>query len=355
MTRVFWYTVLLVCFVTVEGYCQNLVKNPGFEQQQDNKPEGWEMGEKSWKNGGKASIDAAHFHRGRQSLLLEQIQPIALPAEAKEAPNLLSFIKEKKAAGMVTVTQNIPVEPGKRYNLKFSYKTENLLRENRNDPKQGYAAFLVFIYWMKEPGVPIDGKEGTLWVMNEQENVSDWVESVNKRAHSAGGQPIIAPEGARYANVRFSLSTLAPDIVPKVWIDDVVMEDADAVLASGNDGETAVEQRQVALVNPGFEAGNGNAPTGWKPVGTARVQWVNEPVHSGKHAVVVSDAGMGDFSGWATDIPIKEGRAYKFSGWVKTAKCSARRRFPRPSLRILTGRRWKPVKPRRQTARSPYV
>ncbi|MEI6492652.1 MAG: carbohydrate binding domain-containing protein [Verrucomicrobiota bacterium] len=293
------------------------MKNPGFEQWQDSKPEGWEIGEKSWKNGAKSSLDAAHFHRGQQSLLLEQIRPITLPAESRDAPNLLGFIKEKKAAGEVTVTQNIPVEPGKRYNLKFWYKTENLLRENRNDPKQSYAAFFVFVFWMKEPGVPIGGKEGTLWVLNEQENVPDWTESVNQRAHSAGGQPMIAPEGARYANVRFSLVTMAPDIVPKAWVDDVVVEDADAVVTSGNNGETAAEQRQVKLVNPGFEAGNGDAPTGWKPVGTARVQWVNNPVHSGKRAVEVSDAGMGDFSGWATDIPIKEGRAYKFSGWVK--------------------------------------
>ncbi|GEM_PF-2436480 len=288
----------------------NIVVNQSFEQVDDiGVPIGWELGRPS--NGCEAKIDLATAHSGKNSLLLEQTKAIQLPAGALEAPNLVKFLQDKKAGGFTIASQRVPVEAGKRYNFSFWYKAMGLQRENRDDLKRGYAAFQVHVFWMKDQNKDVDGKDARYWVLNRQVDSPDWAKVSNCHFNSGQDRPAyIAPEGAKFANIRFQLVTVAPEVTPKVWIDDVSLVDADVEDA----GTSTV---QVAIPNPGFEDGEGSSPKGWKTVGASTNKWTGETAHSGEKSVSVSDAGMGDFSGWAVETAVKSNCSYSFSGWIK--------------------------------------
>jgi len=308
---------LLVVILAGVVSAQNLVKDPGFERAETGGVGAWGPLTAAGTNGAVARVDATQGHSGRQCLLLDQTHPLALPDGAIDAPNLVKFMGDKRVGGFVHTEQTVPVEGGRTYNFTFWYKAAGLLRENRDDLKQGYAAFQVFIYWLDNAGKRVAGTDGTLWAMNQQVDGPNWVQAVNSRAHT-GPRAYLAPVGAKAAVIRFALETRAPDVTPKVWIDDVVWQDRDT---AGQ--EVSMERKEVALVNAGFEDADGAAPKGWKPVGSAKAEWVGEPVHGGKKAVAVSDAGMGGFSGWACDVPVVSKCAYAFSGWVKGGEMNA--------------------------------
>ena len=294
---------------------QNVVQDPGFEQGTGTS-EGWNVG--SGKNGAEGHIDSKEFHGGKSSLLLQQAKPLLLPEESKSAPNMLKFIGDKKAGGYVAAVQYVPVQAGKRYNFKLWFKAIGLLRENRDDPKQGYASFMVRINWMKDRTTPVSGKDNSVWVLNQQLDApDDWIPVENSMANRALKQAYLAPADAQFAAISLILSTNAPDVTPKVWVDDVSLADADSAPTGNAGGATSSKQREVQLVNPGFEEADNAGPKGWKPVGTAKTGWVSDPVHSGKRAVSVSDAGLGNFSGWSTDVSVQKDRSYTFSGWIK--------------------------------------
>lgn len=294
-----------------DGLGTAMVQNPGFEKQEEaGGPSGWSVGRAT--NGGSAAATATDLHSGQRALVLSQA-PLALPPEALAAPSLLEYLRANNASGFVLVSQTVPVEEGKSYNLRFWLRTVGLVRENRDDPKAGYAAFQVWIFWMKDPTTAVAGDQGRVWVLNQQTDVADWTEIANSHFNMGPNQPpCIAPAGAKFANIRFQLPTTSPGAAPKAWVDDVRFWDA------GLD-EPPVETSvvPVAVPNPGFEEAEGEAPKGWRPFGSGVTSWVGDAPHAGNRCVSVSDAGMGTFSGWATELPATAGSAYVFSGWVK--------------------------------------
>ncbi len=309
--------LVLLGAIATHGWAQNLVVNPGFEQSNSGKAANWTLSEQSWKNAAAARMDSTEFHSGKQSLLLNQTKPLNLPAGAADAPNFLKFVSDNKVDGFVAVTQAVPVEAGKSYNFSYWYKSSDLVREDRDDPKRGYAAFHVFLDWLKEDGKRVDGKDNLIWVANEQLGSPAWTQVANRLANRALVRPYLAPPGAHLALLRFILTTLAPDVAPKVWIDDVSLTDADAA------PDESGEQHLVPLANASFEEADRDTPKGWKTEGPAKSQWVSEPIHSGKKAVAVSDAGPGAFSGWMKDIPIEKNSSYSLGGWIKSGALEA--------------------------------
>ena len=128
------------------------------------------------------------------------------------------------------MSQYVPVQAGKSYNFRFWYKASGLLAEKRDNPKQGYAAVLVWIFWMKEKGKSVDGDNATKyrWILNEGGDSSEWVEVVNNAFGSYWNmkdKPCTAPAGATFAQLRFQLITNTGVVSPKVWLDDVSFEE----------------------------------------------------------------------------------------------------------------------------------
>ena len=311
MIKFVWRFIGLYAALVTAAVAQNLVQDPGFEKAGTGTAGSWNLQNTTATGGVVVRIDTALAHSGSRSLLLDQTHPLVLPDGATTASNLVRFIQANKTGGSVSADQTVPAEGGKTYNLSFWYKAAGLLRENRDDPKRGYASFQVWVYWLGDGGKRVAGSDGTLWVMNEQVDAPDWVQAVNNRAHT-GPRAYLAPAGTRAAQIRFQLVTCAPDVAPKVWIDDVVFEDRDT---AGQEG--GMERTEIPLANAGFEEADGAGPRGWKPVGSAKTAWVTDPVHGGARAVSVSDAPMAGFSGWALDLPAEKNGAYAFSGWTK--------------------------------------
>ena len=220
--------LLASALAPVSVKAQNLIVNPGFEQD-GAMPVEWKVSGAA--NGATAEIDNKVFHDGKQSLRLDQTSKLTLPPGAKEAESLAKFLMDSKAGGGVLVSQDIPVEEGKSYDFSFWYKAEGLVRENTSDPKQGYAHLVVWIFWMQASNKSVEGENAIKyrWVMNEGVDAPDWVEAVNKGFAYSGrmsGKPCVAPPDARFANIRFMLTTNAPEATPKVWIDDVKFQEA---------------------------------------------------------------------------------------------------------------------------------
>lgn len=312
MQRVKIASLMAAAFAGVAS-AQNLVQDPGFERAETGKAGAWGLLAAAGTNGAVARIDSTQSHSGRQCLLLDQTHPLVLPDGWTDAPNFMKLLSDKHAGGYVIVGQNVPVEAGRRYNFSFWLRTSGLLRENRDDPKSGYAAFKAEIFWQKNASTSVD----KYWVLNQQLDTGDWVKISNTHFNKGPNQPpYIAPDGAKFANIRFSLLVNAPEVVPNVRIDDVVFEDADME-------QSQTTNKQIDVSNSGFENGSGEAPSGWKPIGSAKTAWVSDIVHSGKRAVSVSDAGIGVFSGWATELPLAPDCAYVFSGWIKGGSLAA--------------------------------
>ena len=220
--------LLASALAPVSVRAQNLAVNPGFEQDAV-MPVEWKISGAA--NGATAEIDNKVFHDGKQSLRLDQATKLTLPAGAKEADSLAKFLMDNKVGGSVLVSQNIPVEEGKSYDFSFWYKAEGLVLENTNDQKQGYAHLQVWIFWLQSQDKSVEGENSTKyrWVMNAGVDAPDWVEAVNKGYAFSGrmsGKPCVAPPDARFANIRFVLTTNAPEATPKVWIDDVKFQEA---------------------------------------------------------------------------------------------------------------------------------
>ncbi|MFA6290494.1 MAG: sugar-binding protein [Victivallales bacterium] len=68
--------------------------------------------------------------------------------------------------------------------------------------------------------------------------------------------------------------------------------------------------------NGDFEEGR-QSPEFWTVIGSGKSEWVSEPVHGGKKAISVTDAGNGIFSGWSMNVPVRPDRTYSFGGFIK--------------------------------------
>jgi len=308
-----FFMVVLATLFTSICHAENLVDNPGFEQVAE---DGFPMHWKKWgeANGSEVRPDHTTAHSGKSSLLIVQTKPLALPKEASEAPNLVRYIFGEKLGGDSVLYKEVPVEAEKKYNFSFWFKASGLLRENRDNLKSGYAAFQVWVHWMDDKHQAVGGRDARLWVLNQQVNASDWIKLSNSHANGGGSlfQPYIAPHGARFAKIEFKLITAAPDVTPKVWIDDVSLIDADSE-------ECVFESKltRINIPNAGFEEVTNGEPKGWKSIGSSENALVDNTPHSGKRSVSVANAGQGQFSGWYREFPAKFGSSYTASTWAK--------------------------------------
>ncbi|HAU37430.1 MAG TPA: hypothetical protein DCX07_06890 [Phycisphaerales bacterium] len=186
----------------------NLIVNPGFERGEGGSIEDWNANPRNWKSGAKASIDKAEHHSGDKSLLLEMPQPL-----------------KSGERGFVLVTQDVPVEAGKSYNLRYWYKAQGLVKEDRAHKERGYANLAVWIFWLDKDHKSV-GSPPHSWMSNIQTDAKDWVKVENTRhAQPGDGTPFRAPEGAVMAQIKLQMAVTAPDAAPKVWLDDVEFEE----------------------------------------------------------------------------------------------------------------------------------
>ncbi|MFZ2656023.1 MAG: sugar-binding protein [Victivallales bacterium] len=309
--------ILSLLFSAMTAEADNQVLNPGFENVSDASSADWTIHKEAGRNGGNARIDEKEFHSGKRSLVLEQTHPLDLDDKAMTAPNLLTHLLGNKLDGFVIISQRVPVKAGSSYDFSFWFKSAGLSQEDRSDPKRGYANLGVTVFWLDGKGSSVEDGRKNIWVMNQQADTGQWVESNNRRFAMGGdGTPMLAPAGAVSAMLRFALHTAEKECSPRVWIDDIVFNEVDGTAGIGDRIEESADN---LLPNPGFEEldGKGN-PAGWMPTGSGKKELVDLPVHSEKRAAAVSDTGSGIFSGWSAQVPVEEGKSYCLSGFVKS-------------------------------------
>ena len=229
ITKIFICCFLLAVLATLFTsicHAENLVDNPGFEQEENNFPLNWEKW--SGKNGSEVHYDKSEAHTGNKSMLITQAKALDLPEEAAEAKSLIRYIFKNKLQGESLLYKNVPVMAEKKYYFSFWFKTSGLLRNNIRDKKSGYARFSVWIHWLDDKLQDVGGRDFRAEVANEKLNYTDWIK-LSDDHYKWGGeliQPYMAPPGAKFAQIRFQLVTAAADVTPKVWIDDVSLTEA---------------------------------------------------------------------------------------------------------------------------------
>jgi hypothetical protein len=189
---------------------------------------GWERNVEQAGACSRVATDVARS--GSRSLLLEQRIPLFKPPEEKLQSghfDIIKYFRSINSGGHVLVSQKVPVTPGKYYSLSFWFQTDGLLGESRDVPERGYAHFQVWIFWLDENGKSVKN-DPHAWVMNRGRNAPAWTKSENDRfAQPGGGKPVLCPEGAATAMLRFALNVYEPEITPRVWIDDVKLQEVE--------------------------------------------------------------------------------------------------------------------------------
>jgi hypothetical protein len=199
---------------------KNLLKNGNFEAPFASKStDGWLV--EIQQNGGTAQLTTDLAHSGKQSLLLQQTTPVLFTPEAMKTPKWEDFVSSAnggKGGGHVSVCQAVPVVGGKKYAFRMFVRTEDFQLEKRQPGEgRGYIALASYVFW-QVPGKP----GGTVSVASVRQTSADWLSFYNTQANNFGvATPYTAPEGATGAIVSFKWSTVAPDRLPKLWIDDV--------------------------------------------------------------------------------------------------------------------------------------
>ena len=319
----FFLMAVLATLFTSICQAENLVDNPGFEQEKNNFPLKWDK--YSGKNGSEFHYDKIVFHSGKKSMLITQTKPLDLPEEAAEAESIVRYIFKNRLEGTSILYKNIPVKAGKKYNLSFWFKAKGLVRENKDDPKTGYAQFLVRIKWLDGNLKMVeDRKKRMVQAVRHDTKAIEWRKLSNPHVHGYSGaniQPYMAPLGAKFAQVSFSLVTAAPNVTPKAWVDDVCFWDADTELDL-----TKKTVTKINIPNAGFEEGANGKPKEWKTIGMSENNWAIKVRHTGKRSLSVANGGPGYFSGWSREFPAKPGSRYTVSAWAKGGKLEAMHR-----------------------------
>lgn len=216
--------LVLPLFVKAE----NLIKNPGFEEvDAQGCPDSWVIG-KDVTGGARARAIDDLSGSGKYTLLLEQPKPIEIPSDAAGVDNLPRWLQEHKQAGFVSVQQAVHVEGGKKYHFSFRYHSEGLKSEKPNMDQGSFAHFMVWAFWLTSSGGSAKNEEGenNFWVLNQGVNSDKWVEVSDYTWRKPGQTTLLqAPEGAAQLILRFQLVVNALEVMPRVWIDDVVCEE----------------------------------------------------------------------------------------------------------------------------------
>lgn len=198
----------------------------------------------------------------------------------------------------IVYSDPIKVLPGFEYAASFRYKASGLMPEN-GDRSRFAAAFMdIFFNSMKDDRQVLTGTTRIL----TYNNAGDWVTPTHE-PHT-----FIIPESTQDAQLRLQISNRFPDSTIDVGFDDIVFQPLDP-----------------SLPNPGAEAIEIGAfsPKNWIPLGSADTGISDDVVYAGKYSLSVSDAPNGgelNYSGWATEVPVRSDRSYRFGGWIKGGK-----------------------------------
>lgn len=195
----------------------------------------------------------------------------------------------------IVVSDPIKVLPGFEYEASFRYKASGLMPESGDRTRYASAYMDIFFHAMKD-GRQVRIGSTRIYTYN---NADDWVTLTHSK------RKFRIPEGTQDAQLRLQITNLYPDSPVAVGFDDIVFRPLDP-----------------ALPNSGFEEidDRSSSPKYWYPVGSADTAVADEAAYSGKYGVSVSNAPNGgdlDYSGWATDVPVRADRSYRFGGWVK--------------------------------------
>lgn len=188
----------------------NLLKDGGFEDPLAARPQdGWCV--QGGKNGVVAELSTQTVHSGRQSLLLRQA-PAGTSASSKG----------NASAG---VAQQVPVVAGRKYSLRFFWRTQNL--------KAGSGTFHASIRWvgqnLKSADISngralhagFEGGGGGVSVCDVRKDSEGWAACYDLREPNwYAPKPYVAPEGATAAVISFNLDA-SPSGPSTVDIDDV--------------------------------------------------------------------------------------------------------------------------------------
>ena len=170
------------------------------------------------------------------------------------------------------------------YEISFWYKAEGLLPESGD--RKNYNALIMDLF------------------QNSNQNKMVANCRILTYSNSAGWSRLaktftVAP-GTDWAQVRLSLANKYANSKQILWWDDVALLPLDPTLP-----------------NVSVETGQENRPDGWTATGSGKAEWVTDTTRSGKRALLVADAGAGQFSGWSTEIPVRADRKYRFGGFIK--------------------------------------
>jgi hypothetical protein len=186
--------------------------------------------------------------------------------------------------------KRVPLVRGCKYKLSVKYKAEGLMQES-GDRSQYAAAILDF--FIEAPG---KGRIDNCRLITHT-NSKGW-STLSRNTHHV--DYFVVPDVAGcVGQVRLQMANKYPGNQAKIWWDEITIDPMD-----------------MELRNAGFEEGK-TSPKNWQAVGAAKSVWVTTPVHAGRKAISVSDAPDGLFSGWMTEIPVRQDRQYAFGGLIK--------------------------------------
>ena len=128
------------------------------------------------RNGATAEIVSGVEHSGKQSLCISQPEPVTFPAAAYDLPSTLPGWKEfvarandGKGAGHAFVSQSVPVTAGKKYIVRFWYRSTDVRPEIRQakNPDRGYTLGEVTLLW---GGAKRDHSVGLIGIRDNEAN-----------------------------------------------------------------------------------------------------------------------------------------------------------------------------------------
>jgi hypothetical protein len=268
-----------------------LVLNPSFEQSQSGKLVGWKL-DQGRSNYVEIPADGSSIDSAEGTSVFLEEETVSGESGVSHA---LTFIGAQQTHRVVH-SDPFPLVPGYNYGLTVVYRAEGLVAESLD---KNYSALNVDLYMERDAAPRFMGMARVKGI-----NDSAGWSSVNRLTPYRGSNSILIPDGTEYGVLRPALVNRTSSSAT-VWIDSIDLTPLDLTLRNG-----------------GFEKGE-TEPEAWVPFGGAEMAWTDEHSHGGQHAVSVSNAGEGLFSGWSTRIPVRADRAYTFSGYIKGGDLNA--------------------------------
>ncbi len=207
----------------------NLLKDSSFENGfAANSNSGW--AKLAEKNGATATVTTDSPHSGSQSLMLQQVKPVAYPAATIAATDYHAFLVSANngaGGGEAVVEQRISVTAGNIYSFRINYRSDKMQLDKATPGQgRGYSTLQVQIEWL---GPNIANTERYTGALDTKTDSPGWKQMTNSSAaYQLVPKPYRAPAGATGAAVRFRLATNAADDLPTAFVDDIEFVDITA-------------------------------------------------------------------------------------------------------------------------------